>query len=70
MRVKENTLHFEPKIPKEWAGYSFKINFRNQIVKVTVNQSQTSFSIEGDNQINVFVNGKEIVVEPNRLVTI
>jgi trehalose/maltose hydrolase-like predicted phosphorylase len=23
-------LHFSPKIPKEWEGYSFKINFRNQ----------------------------------------
>ncbi len=70
MRVKENTLHFEPKIPKEWEGYSFKINFRNQIIKVAVNQTKTSFSLEGDNQINVFVNGKEILVEPNRLVTV
>ena len=30
MRVKNNQLHFEPKIPKEWRGYSFKVNFRNK----------------------------------------
>jgi maltose phosphorylase len=36
MRVKDNQLHFSPKIPKEWEGYSFKINFRNQIVTVSV----------------------------------
>ena len=36
-----------PKIPKEWEGYSFKINFRNQILKVAVNQNETVFSLEG-----------------------
>ena len=70
MRVKDNTLHFEPKIPKEWEGYSFKINFRNQILKVAVNHKETSFALEGDKQINVFVKGKEILVEPNSLVTV
>jgi maltose phosphorylase len=70
MRVKNNTLHFEPKIPKEWNGYSFKINFRNQILKVSVHQNETNFSIEGQNAISVIVNGKEIIVEPNSLVTV
>jgi maltose phosphorylase len=70
MRVKNNTLHFEPRIPKEWKGYSFKINFRNQILKVAVNQHETNFTLEGENPIAVFVNGKEIIVEPNSLVTV
>lgn len=70
MRVKDNTLHFEPKIPKEWEGYSFKINFRNQILKVAVNHKETSFSLEGTKEISVFVKGKEILVEPNNLVTV
>ncbi len=70
MRVKNNHLHFEPKIPAQWEGYSFKINFRNQILKVSVHQNETNFSLEGDKEITVFVNGKEILVEPNSLVTV
>ncbi|MCA0349356.1 MAG: glycoside hydrolase family 65 protein [Bacteroidetes bacterium] len=70
MRVKNDTLHFQPKIPNEWKGYSFKINFRNQILKVAVNHSQTNFSLEGEKAITVFVNGKEVLVEPNSLVTV
>jgi maltose phosphorylase len=70
MRVKNDTLHFEPKIPKEWQGYSFKINFRNQILKVEVQQNETKFSLEGNKEINVFVSGKEVLVEPNSLVTV
>jgi maltose phosphorylase len=70
MRVKNDTLHFEPKIPKEWQGYSFKINFRNQIVKVVVNQNETLFSLDGTQAIKVVVKGKEIQVEPNALVKV
>jgi len=70
MRVKNDCLHFEPRIPKEWNGYSFKINFRNQILKVSVHQNETNFTLEGDTTISVYVNGKEILVEPNSLVTV
>ncbi len=70
MRVKKDALHFEPKIPKEWKGYSFKINFRNQILKVSVNHKETTFALEGNSDISVFVNGKEVLVESNSLVTV
>jgi maltose phosphorylase len=70
MRIKNNTLHFSPRIPKEWQGYSFKINFRNQILKVSVAQNKTNFVLEGDTEITVNVNGKEVLVEPNNLVTV
>ncbi len=70
MRVKENALHFTPRIPEQWKGYSFKINFRNQILKVSVRANETSFAIESGNEITVFVNGKSILVTPNNLVTV
>ena len=70
MRVKNDTLHFEPRIPKDWNGYSFKINFRNQILKVSVHQNETNFVLEGENPITVYVNAKAVSVEPNSLVTV
>ncbi|OYU84652.1 MAG: family 65 glycosyl hydrolase [Flavobacterium sp. BFFFF2] len=70
MRVKDGTLHFEPRIPKEWQGYSFKINFREQILQVSVNQNETQFVLEGSTPIQVCVFGKTVHVEPNGLVTV
>jgi maltose phosphorylase len=70
MRVKNDQLHFSPKIPKEWNGYSFKINFRNQILKVSVSQKETTFSLEGNSLISVFVNGNEVLVEPDSMVVV
>jgi maltose phosphorylase len=70
MRVKNDALHFSPKIPKEWTGYSFKINFRHQILKVVINQKQTSFSLEGTENLTVFVNDTAVIIEPKSLVTV
>jgi maltose phosphorylase len=70
MRVKDDTLHFEPRIPEQWNAYSFKINFRNQVLKVSVTASETNFTLEGDKELTVFVNGKAVLVEPDTMVTV
>ena len=70
MRIKDNLLYFEPKIPKQWQAYSFHINFRNQLLKVSVTKTGTSFEIDGDDEIAILVDGKQVLVSPNNLVTI
>ena len=70
MRVKNNMLSFVPKIPKQWDAYSFKINFRNQILKVNVSQNKTTFAIESNSELQILVNDKLVTVQPNVLVTI
>lgn len=70
MRVKNDTLHFEPRIPAQWKGYSFKINFRGQVLKVSVQADATHFTLEGSNELHVVVNGTTVAVKPNELVTV
>ena len=70
MRIKDDTLTFEPKIPKQWDAYSFKVNFRNQILKVIVNQDKTHFELDGKNDLQILVNSKSITISPNNLVTV
>ncbi|TVZ25309.1 maltose phosphorylase [Gillisia sp. Hel_I_86] len=65
MRVVNDQLSFNPRIPDEWDGYSFKVNFRNQILKVDVKKDNTSFSLEGNEAIKISVKGKEIEVHPD-----
>ncbi|MEN2399790.1 glycoside hydrolase family 65 protein [Flavobacterium sp. MC2016-06] len=62
MRVKNDQLHFSPKIPKEWKGYSFKINFRNQVLKVAVNHNETTFTVDGDQDLTIIVNEKPLSI--------
>jgi maltose phosphorylase len=53
------TTHFFQKIPKEWEGYSFKINFRNQILTVAINHKETIFSVDGNQELEIVVNGSQ-----------
>ena len=70
MRVKDDMLSFEPKIPEQWEAYSFKVNFRHQIIKVNVCQGHTHFELEGDNELQILVNGNTVTISPNNLVTV
>ncbi|WP_116789678.1 glycoside hydrolase family 65 protein [Flavobacterium psychrotrophum] len=70
MRVKNNMLYFEPKIPAQWKGFSFKINFRGQVLKVSVQPGETHFALEGDHDMDVVVNGNAVTVKPNQLVAV
>jgi maltose phosphorylase len=63
MRVKNNQLHFEPRIPEQWKGYSFKVNFRNAVVKVEVSHQETKVSVEGNQEVEVIINGASQLVK-------
>jgi maltose phosphorylase len=63
MRVNNNQLHFEPRIPEQWKGYSFKVNFRNAIVKVEVTHQEAKVAVEGNQEVEVIINGASQLVK-------
>jgi len=67
MRVKDGKLSFATKIPKQWKGYSFKVNFRNHIIKVNVTQEQTYFEMLCGEELEVLFNNRPLVLESNVL---
>ena len=62
MRVIDDKLSFTPRIPKEWESFSFKVNFRNRILKATISQKENSFELEGDAEMSIRVNGERVVL--------
>lgn len=70
MRVVNDKLSFEPKIPKQWEAFSFKVNFRNQTIRVNACKGHTHFELEGDHELDILVNGKLVTISPNNLVTV
>lgn len=65
MRVKNDMLSFETKIPKQWKSYSFKVNFRNNIIKVNVHQNETNFELLEGDELTILMNNKPIKVKKN-----
>ncbi|UOY04835.1 glycoside hydrolase family 65 protein [Muricauda sp. SCSIO 64092] len=64
MRVINDKLSFTPQIPKQWKAYSFKVNFRNRIIKVTVTNKGTDFELQGHEEMSIRVNGERVVLTP------
>src|SRR5690606_21773580 len=70
MRVKNDTLSFDPKIPEQWEAYSFKVNFRNQVLKVEVSHQGTEFILEGDRQLNILMNEQNTLLQPRTKIVL
>ena len=64
MRIVEDKLSFTPRIPKQWKNYSFKLNFRNRIIQVSVGPDKTIFELNGDTEMSIRVSGTRQVLYP------
>ena len=62
MRNFDNKLSFNPKIPKEWESYSFKINYRGRVLQIYKSQTEMKIINLSDKEIEIEVNGKAKVV--------
>ena len=68
MRLVNDKLSFIPQIPAQWKAYSFKIKFRNRIIKVTVTKEGASFELTGSTNMTIRVHGKKVELLPKTVV--
>ncbi len=66
MRVINDKLNFFPRIPRQWDSYSFKINFRHRILKVTVTSEGCSFYLDAKEEMSIRVNDERVVLSPQK----
>ena len=53
MRIREDKLHFTPQIPPAWDSYSFKVNFRNRILSITVFEDRSEYELQSDEIVSI-----------------
>jgi len=62
MRVRDGKLHFTPFIPDQWKSYSFRLEFRDRVIKVTVGKDKTETVLESGEPLDVIMNGKTVTL--------
>jgi len=70
MRIKNDSLMFSPKIPHQWQAYSFKINYKHQILTIKVTNENTTFNLSGDKKLKIQVNDQWVTITPNIIITV
>lgn len=66
MRVKEGVLHLEPFIPENWDSYSFKIRFRDWLLKINVTQEKVDIENRSEKPLTIQLFGKPVDLSPQK----
>lgn len=70
MRVLNDVVHFNPLIPDNWQGYSFKIRFRGQLLQVKVSKVGVEVHNLSRKPIELMIYNKKYTVHPKTDVTV
>lgn len=70
MRVTGDTLSFSPFIPKAWDEYSFKINHRGHLYKITVTKEQVVIGHEEGGKTSLHLYDETITIPEGTTVTL
>ena len=60
MRIKKDTLSFTPFLPEQWQGYSFRIGFRGQVVRVAVRPGEVEVENLSNESISLIIKKRTI----------
>lgn len=65
MRIRAGKVSFSPFIPDNWNSYSFRINFRKTILKISVNKESVCIENLSDKELALMLYGQEQILKGN-----
>ncbi len=70
MRYKSGVLYFDPYVPDQWDGYTFRVVFGKHLIFVAVNKSEATFKLlKGDN-LSIQVRSEVLEIAQGKSVTV
>ncbi len=70
MRIKQNRLSFAPFVPSKWKSFSFKVRFRDWLLKVYVDKHTVRIENQGDRAVELFVYDGLYTIEPQKTLEV
>ncbi len=62
LRIKNDKIYFDTKIPKKWESYSFKVNIKNRKIEIKIDQKSTSAKLISGDKINLIINDTDTIL--------
>ena len=56
LKIINDKVYLNTKIPKQWESYSFKVNLKNRKIEIKVNHELTSVKLISGDKINIVIN--------------
>ena len=64
MRVRKGQLYFNPFIPDQWNSYSFKIRFREWLLKIIVAKEKVEIENRSETPVTIYLSNKPLELHP------
>ena len=62
MRYMNNQLHFNPVLPRAWAGLQYQVLYKNAQIKVSISKQTFTLVVANNTKVVVIVHNKQIVI--------
>ncbi|MDA3891436.1 MAG: glycoside hydrolase family 65 protein [Salinivirgaceae bacterium] len=70
LRVNNGKVYLNPRTPKAWDSYSFKVRFRGSVLKVNASKNSVEVENQSSNDVSLVLFDKEYKVKGNDSLTI
>lgn len=68
MRSDQELLSFSPSIPRNWKGYSFRVDYQNDVILVEIEKEKATFYTMKGSEIIILIYGQQIVCKKEKTV--
>lgn len=63
LRCNEGYLRFKPYLPSEWKQYTFKLEYKGTLLKVSIKPGLADFTLLKGDKLSFVVNDKEVMID-------
>ncbi|MDF7816948.1 glycoside hydrolase family 65 protein [Runella sp. MFBS21] len=70
MRIKNGSLSFTPFLPTQWQGYSFRITFKKQVVRIGVRRGEVEVENLSNEPLQIMINDNVLHLEAHQSQTV
>jgi len=70
MRIKDGELHFNPYLPTQWQGFSFKIKFRKSLLDIRITRKSIEIVNNSETEVGFVLKGQKYNLLPNEVISV
>jgi alpha,alpha-trehalose phosphorylase len=72
LRIKDDGLHLNPTIPRDWKSYSFKITYKSRKLTISISKNGVQILMEEGKPLGIFLEPlhQDILVSPGEIKNI
>jgi maltose phosphorylase len=65
LRVRDGRLYLRPRLPEQWSGITFHLYFRENILSIALERTQTILTNVSGNALEIDIEDTRVFLQPN-----